>query len=187
MLISTDFCDWESRHPDSAVKELAIQSPTIVVNTGLMEDDFTISALFPVARIARPSRVFRKTTRNAITAATAISATRMSALPFKGVSARASFIMENTVSVRFILIREEPPITAMLMEYSPVFTIIPASRLSTPIFVCKNPVTKPEQIPASIAAIMDKKGCPLTATAAPTAAPKVKQPSVERSQTFSME
>ena len=73
------------------------------------------------------------------------------------------------------------------MEYKPVFTIIPASRLSTPIFVCKNPVTKPEQIPASIAARIDKKGCPLTATAAPTAAPKVKQPSVERSQTFSIE
>ena len=38
-----------------------------------------------------------------------------------------------------------------------------------------------------IAAKIDKKGCPLTATAAPTAAPSVKQPSVERSQTFSME
>ena len=88
--------------------------------------------------------------------------------------------MENTVSVRFMLIREEPPITAMLMEYSPVFTIIPASRLSTPIFVCKNAVTNPEQIPASMAARMDKKGCPLTATAAPTAAPSVKQPSVEQ-------
>ena len=187
MLMSTDFWDWERRHPDSAVKEFAIQSPIIVVNTGLIDDDFTISALFPVARIARPSRVFKNTTRKATTAATAISATIISVLPFRGVSARTSFIMENTVSVRFMLIREEPPITAMLIEYNPVFTIIPASRLSTPIFVCKNPVTKPEQIPASIAAIIDKKGCPLTATAAPTAAPNVKQPSVERSQTFSME
>ncbi len=32
-------------------------------------------------------------------------------------------------------------------------------------------VTKPEHIPAAIAAKIDKKGCPLTATAAPTAAP----------------
>ena len=35
-------------------------------------------------------------------------------------------------------------------------------------------VTKPEHIPAAIAAKIDKKGCPLTATAAPTAAPSVK-------------
>lgn len=48
-------------------------------------------------------------------------------------------------------------------------------------------VTNPEHTPAAIAAKIDKKGCPLTATAAPTAAPSVKQPSVERSQTFSME
>jgi len=73
-VMSTDFWDWERRHPDSAVKEFAIQSPIIVVNTGLIDDDFTISALFPVARIARPSRVFKNTTRKATTAATAMDA-----------------------------------------------------------------------------------------------------------------
>ena len=65
--------------------------------------------------------------------------------------------------------------------------MIPASRLLTPIFVCKNAVTKPDVTPASIAAGIARYGCPAMATAAPTVAPRVKQPSVERSQTFSME
>ena len=77
--------------------------------------------------------------------------------------------------------------TAMFIEYSAVFTIIPANRLSTPSLVCRIAVTKPEQIPASMAAAMDKNGCPAIAAAAPTAAPSVKQPSVDRSQTLSME
>ena len=159
----------------------------IVVNTGLMEEDFTMSELFPVARIARPSLVLRKNTRNATTRITAISATMISSLPFSGVPESASFIMENTVTVRFILMREDPPITAIFTEYKAVFTIIPASRLSTPSLVCRIAVTKPDSTPASIAAITDRNGWPLTATTAPTAAPKVKQPSVERSQTFSIE
>ena len=82
---------------------------------------------------------------------------------------------------------DAPPITAMLTEYSPVLTMMPASRLSMPILVCKRAVTKPESTPAHIAAGMDKYGCPAMATTAPTAAPSVKQPSVERSQTLSME
>ena len=116
ILMSTDFCDWDNRHPESAVKEFATQRPTIVVNTGLMDEDFTISALFPVALIARPSLVLKKNTRKAITIATAIKATTMSPLPFSGVFFNVSFIMENTVSVLFILIREDPPITAMFTE-----------------------------------------------------------------------
>ena len=48
-------------------------------------------------------------------------------------------------------------------------------------------VTKPEHTPAAIAAKIDKKGCPLTATAAPTAAPNVKQPSVDKSAISNME
>ena len=187
MLISTDFCDWDRRHPESAVNAFATQRPIIVVKTGLMEEDFTISELFPVARIARPSLVLRKNTRNTITRITAMAAMIISSLPFKGVPASASFIMVNTVVVRFILMREEPPMTAIFTEYKAVFTMIPASRLSTPSFVCKMAVTNPDVTPAAIAATMDRNGCPLTATTAPTAAPKVKQPSVERSQTFSME
>ena len=56
-----------------------------------------------------------------------------------------------------------------------------------PIFVCKRAVTKPETIPIAIAAGIARNGCPESATDAPTTAPSVKQPSVERSHTFSME
>ena len=42
-------------------------------------------------------------------------------------------------------------------------------------------------IPAAMLAGMDSQGCPAMATTAPTAAPNVKQPSVDRSQTFSIE
>ena len=48
--------------------------------------------------------------------ATAMKATTISPLPFSGVLFNVSFIMENTVSVLFILIREEPPITAIFTE-----------------------------------------------------------------------
>jgi len=146
-----------------------------------------MSELFPVALIARPSLVFRKNTRNTITRITAIAAIMISSLPFSGVPASVSFIMVNTVVVRFILIREEHPITAIFTEYNAVLTMIPASRLSTPSLVCRIAVTNPDVTPAAIAAAIDRNGCPLTATTAPTAAPKVKQPSVERSQTFSIE
>ena len=98
------------------MKELATQRPTIVVNTGLIDEDFTISALFPVALIARPSLVLKKNTRKTITIATAMKATTISPLPFSGVLFNVSFVMENTVSVLFILIREEPPITAIFTE-----------------------------------------------------------------------
>ena len=79
-------------------------------------EDFTISALFPVALIARQSLVLKKNTRKTITMATAMKATTISPLPFSGVLFNVSFIMENTVSVLFILIREEPPITAIFTE-----------------------------------------------------------------------
>ncbi len=91
------------------------------------------------------------------------------------------------MSVLFILIRDEPPITAIFTEYSPVLTIMPERRLSIPMRVCSRAVTNPEHIPASMAAGRDSSGWPDTATTAPTAAPSVKQPSVDRSQTLSME
>ena len=56
-----------------------------------------------------------------------------------------------------------------------------------PIRVCKNAVTKPEHTPAAIAAGIARYGCPDKATTAPTAAPSVKHPSVDRSHTLSME
>ena len=64
--------------------------------------------------------------------------------------------------------------------------MMPASRLSTPSFVCNIAVTKPEHTPAAIAAGIARYGCPESTTIAPTAAPRVKQPSVDRSQTLSM-
>ena len=64
--------------------------------------------------------------------------------------------------------------------------MIPANRLSIPILVCSTAVTNPEHIPAPIAAAIDRYGCPEMATTAPTAAPNVKQPSVDRSHTFNM-
>ena len=93
----------------------------------------------------------------------------------------------KTVSVLFMFSSEAPPMMAMLTEYSPVLTTIPARRLSTPIRVWRIAVTKPETMPAPIAAGRDSQGCPARATTAPTTAPRVKQPSVDRSQTPSME
>ncbi len=64
---------------------------------------------------------------------------------------------------------------------------MPASRLCTPIRICKVAVRNPEHMPASIAAGSASQGWPAIATSAPTAAPRVKHPSVDRSHTFSME
>ena len=64
-LISADFWDWAIRQPDSPVKALATHRPTVVVNTGLMEEERTMSGLLPVARMARRRRVFRKAVRKA--------------------------------------------------------------------------------------------------------------------------
>ena len=47
---------------------------------------------------------------------------------------------------------EANPITAILIVYNPVFTMIPPKWTESPIFVCKKAVTKPEQTPAAIAA-----------------------------------
>ena len=99
----------------------------------------------------------------------------------------ASFSRLNTVSVLFMFNSEEPPMIQMFTEYSPVFTMMPASRLFTPMLVCSTAVTSPDSMPAAMAAGMDSQGCPAMATTAPTAAPSAKQPSVDRSQTFSIE
>ena len=56
----TDFCICARRQPESAVNELAMQSPIIVVITGFIEEERTISGLFPVARMASPTLVLRK-------------------------------------------------------------------------------------------------------------------------------
>ena len=186
MLISTDFWAWASRQPDRAVMAPEMHRPTVVVKAGLMEEERTMSGLLPVARMARPSRVRRNTVRKPTTSATARNATSSSYRPARGVPASRALALEKMVSVLFIFNKEAPPMTAMFTEYRPVLTMMPASRLSTPIFVWSMEVTKPDTAPASMAAGMDSQGWPAMATAAPTAAPKVKQPSVDRSQTLSM-
>ena len=65
--------------------------------------------------------------------------------------------------------------------------MMPERRESTPIRVWRVAVTKPETIPAPMAAGMLSSGWPETATTAPTTAPRVTQPAVERSHTPSME
>ena len=75
----------------------------------------------------------------------------------------------------------------ILMVYSPVLTMMPASRLSTPSLVWSSAVIRPDRMPAPMAAKMARTGWPLMATTDPTAQPRVKQPSVDRSHTPSME
>ena len=82
---------------------------------------------------------------------------------------------------------EEKPITARLMVYRPVLTMMPAMMLSTPRRVCRKAVTKPESTPAAMAAKRASTGWPVTATWQQTAHPNVKQPSVDRSAMFRIE
>ena len=117
-----------------------------------------MSGLSPVAWMASPRRVRRKTLRKQTTSAAAISPTK-SLYRLDTAVPDSSFLSTlNTVSVLFILSSDAPPITAMLMEYSPVFTIMPASRLSMPSFVCSRAVTKPDSTPAHMAAGSDSQG-----------------------------
>ena len=111
-----------------------------------------MSALSPVARMARPSRVLRNSPSSTATAAAARAATIRRDCPCKAVPSSRARILVNTVAVLFIFSTDEPPITAMLTEYSAVLTMMPESRLLTPIFVCSSAVQKPDSTPAAIAA-----------------------------------
>ena len=99
----------------------------------------------------------------------------------------APFSSVNTVWVLFMFNSDEPPMIQMFTEYRPVFTMMPAKRLFTPMRVCSTAVTRPDSMPAPIAAGSDSQGWPAMAVTAPTTAPRVKQPSVDRSHTFSIE
>ena len=61
-LMSAVFWYWASRAPDRAVRALARHRPTVMVKPVLMELARTMSGLSPVARMERPSRVFRNST-----------------------------------------------------------------------------------------------------------------------------
>ena len=74
MVTFTDFWLWARRHPERAVKEDEIQRPIIVVKAGLMDEDFTMSGLSPVALMESPSLVLRKKERKTTTKTTKIKA-----------------------------------------------------------------------------------------------------------------
>ena len=80
------------------------------------------------------------------------------------VKASAVLASEKTVSVLTSERVDEKPMTARLMVYRPVFTMMPAMMLSTPRRVCKKAVTNPEHTPAAIAATSARKGWPVNAT-----------------------
>ena len=111
----------------------------------------------------------RKTT----TSTTAMSSTIRLDWALRGVFASAPLAKVNTVSVLFMFSCARLPVIAMFTEYSAVLTTMPASRLCTPMRVCSRAVTKPEIMPASMAAGRESQGWPLSATTAPTAAPRV--------------
>ena len=131
----TDFCDCARRHPESAVNELDTHRPMMVVITGLIDEERTISGLFPVALIASPILVFKKKYRKAATAMTAVVAMISLLIEDCPILSVTDCNLEKTVEVLFMLSSELPPIIPMFTEYSAVFIIIPARRLSTPIFV----------------------------------------------------
>ena len=77
MFISTAFCDCASRQPDSAVNEPAMHRPMMVVKAVFIDDERTMSGLLPVARMARPRRVFK----NSVSRTTYHDDTRSARLP----------------------------------------------------------------------------------------------------------
>ena len=184
-LMSQLFWYWASRPPERAVRAPEMHRPTVMVNAGLMLDARTMAALSPVARMERPSRVPRKPIIAA--PASAMTAAASTSLYQPPVKASALLAMEKTVSVLTSDMVEENPMTARLMVYRPVLTMMPAMMLSTPRRVCKKAVTKPEHTPAAMAASSARNGWPVSATWHATAQPRVKQPSVDRSAIFRME
>ena len=161
----------------------ATHRPTVIVKIGLIEEARTINGLSPVARMDNPSRV----PRNRIsTIATITMIIRIAIISYQ-LPPMASFAIVKIVLLANRLMVEENPMTAILMVYNPVFTIIPARIDSTPRRVCRNAVTNPDATPAPIAASSPRNGCPCKVTIAQTAQPRVKQPSVERSAIFKIE
>ena len=78
---------WATMAPDRPVMALATHRPTVMVKLGLMEEARTMSALSPVARMDRPSRVPRKRTSRAHRARTMMAVTASSyQLPAKPAS-----------------------------------------------------------------------------------------------------
>ena len=161
-LISQLFWYCASSPPDSAHNAPDTHRPTVMVKAGLMLEARTMAALSPVARMESPSRVPRKPSiaAQAMAMTTAASAS-LYQLPRK---LSEVFAMEKMVGVLTSDMVEEKPITARLMVYRPVLTMMPAMMLSTPRRVCRKAVTKPEHTPAAMAANSARMGWPVSAT-----------------------
>ena len=82
----------------------------------MMEEERPMSGLSPVARMASPSRVFKKIPSSTAMRITAIPATTSFCCPPKNVPLKRSFAFVKTVSVLFMLRMEELPMTAMFTE-----------------------------------------------------------------------
>ena len=144
-----------------------------MVKAGLMEEARTMSALSPVARMDRPSRVRKNRAVSTATTARMADSTIRVLHPVQNSFPLSPLVRDRRVSVPKMDRLEDQPITARLTVYSPVLTIIPARMLSTPSLVWRKAVTKPDSTPASMAAGRARKGCPARVTVAPTAKPRV--------------
>ena len=161
------------RQPASPVRELATHSPTVMVKAGLMEEARTMSALSPVARMDRPSRVRKKSATSTAAAAKMAASTTRVLHPVQSSFPLRPLARDRRVSLPKMDRLEDQPITARLTVYSPVLTMMPARMLSTPSLVWRKAVTNPDRAPASMAAGRARKGCPARVTVAPTAKPRV--------------
>ena len=112
----TDFCDCASKQPESAVNALEMHRPMMVVLTGLMDEERTISGLLPVARIARPRRVRRKSPKTTATSTTAMMITTSLYCPAIGVFSSTERILVKTVSELLRFRSDAPFMMPMLTE-----------------------------------------------------------------------
>ena len=147
-----------------------------------MEEARTIAGLSPVARIESPRPVPKNQRRRKATKSTIRRSRRT--VPHSRSTGCSPENKVKTVSVPKIDRLEENPMTARLMVYNPVLTIIPDKILSIPRVVCKKAVQNPDREPESIAIKIPRIGCPAIVKTAETAVPRVKEPSVDRSAIF---
>jgi hypothetical protein len=128
--------------PARAVRALATQRPTIVVKTGLIEEARTMAGAVAggadreaEARAAGTSGSGqqRSTEEDEEKQQYEIAPGLSRSSPRKTGPGKR----ENTVGVPKMERLAENPMTARLMVYRPVFTMIPARMLCTPSFVCR--------------------------------------------------
>jgi len=111
-LMSQVLLYWPMRQPARPVREFEKQSPTVMVNIGLMEEALTMAGLSPVARMERPRVVPRNHLISAQTSTT-ITARRISAdQSFQKAESLNPLKREKMVSVPKMETLELKPMTA---------------------------------------------------------------------------